>query len=219
MVERAYMGPDVEARSKLPAREAIMRVRVIGRLKADGVCVGLPYPSTLREWATANQKAKNLHSEWYLRPEALPDAHLRQLTEPVCVGCQPLTGDVWLFKNRFVSVDLELWRGAPDPSVVEELLLKIKHTVLKEERRLSKMQREVQALENLERLTPSVRQQIPDAVRLFVWQRDEGKCVSCGRKENIEFDHVIPVVEGGSSTERNVQLLCEGCNRSKGRSV
>jgi 5-methylcytosine-specific restriction endonuclease McrA len=35
----------------------------------------------------------------------------------------------------------------------------------------------------------------------------------------LEFDHIIPVTSGGSSTERNVQLLYESCNRSKGSTI
>lgn len=53
----------------------------------------------------------------------------------------------------------------------------------------------------------------------FVWQRDRGQCVKCGSRERLEFDHIIPLVAGGSSTERNIQLLCETCNRSKGATV
>ena len=71
----------------------------------------------------------------------------------------------------------------------------------------------------MEKLTGTFRESIPDKVRLFVWQRDKGQCVKCGSRERLEFDHIIPVVEGGSSTERNVQLLCEACNRSKGATI
>ena len=64
--------------------------------------------------------------------------------------------------------------------------------------------------------TEGGRAPIPDDVRIFVWRRDEGRCVRCGSNADLEFDHIIPVVMGGSNTARNLQLLCEACNRSKG---
>lgn len=57
---------------------------------------------------------------------------------------------------------------------------------------------------------------LSDDVKLFVWNRDGGKCVKCGGREKLEFDHIIPFSKGGSDTTRNIQLLCEKCNRSKG---
>ena len=60
-----------------------------------------------------------------------------------------------------------------------------------------------------------IRKSIPKAVQHDVWRRDEGRCVECGSNENLEFDHIIPHSRGGSDTERNLQLLCEKCNRSK----
>jgi 5-methylcytosine-specific restriction endonuclease McrA len=60
------------------------------------------------------------------------------------------------------------------------------------------------------------REPIPDDVKLFVWQRDRGCCVKCESNKNLEYDHIIPVSKGGSNTARNIQLLCQNCNRSKG---
>lgn len=56
-------------------------------------------------------------------------------------------------------------------------------------------------------------------VKLQVWRRDQGKCCGCGSKEKLEYDHIIPVSKGGSNTERNIQLLCEQCNRSKSSKI
>ena len=63
------------------------------------------------------------------------------------------------------------------------------------------------------------RERIPDDVKIYVWKRDGGKCVVCGSREKLEFDHIIPYSMGGSNTARNLQLLCERCNRSKGADI
>ena len=57
------------------------------------------------------------------------------------------------------------------------------------------------------------------SVKDKVWKRDGGKCVECGSNENLEFDHIIPHSKGGANTYRNIQLLCEPCNRSKSAKI
>jgi hypothetical protein len=132
----------------------------------------------------------------------------RQFRKPEALG-----NNQWLYRNKHLLVQ----SGEPlDPNT--EVML-IKHFVLRRERQYERIRREVEALENMEKLQTVSREPIPDSVRLFVWQRDKGQCVKCGSRERLEFDHIIPVSADGSNTERNVQLLCETCNRSKGSTI
>jgi HNH endonuclease len=63
------------------------------------------------------------------------------------------------------------------------------------------------------------RKPIPEQVRHEIWRRDQGRCVDCGSRERLEFDHIIPVSRGGANTVRNLELRCESCNRRKGASI
>ena len=54
---------------------------------------------------------------------------------------------------------------------------------------------------------------IPRSIRQAVWDRDGGKCVCCGSKRNLNFDHIQPVALGGESNENNLRLLCFHCNQ------
>jgi HNH endonuclease len=50
---------------------------------------------------------------------------------------------------------------------------------------------------------------IPSWVKLEVWKRDKGRCVTCGAQDHLHFDHIIPYSKGGSSKDpANVQILC-----------
>jgi 5-methylcytosine-specific restriction endonuclease McrA len=60
---------------------------------------------------------------------------------------------------------------------------------------------------------------ISQKTKMYVWQRDGGKCVECGSNQNLEYDHIIPFSKGGSNTDRNIQLLCESCNRLKSHKI
>ena len=66
---------------------------------------------------------------------------------------------------------------------------------------------------------PTRREAIPRAVQREVWQRDGGRCVECGTREKLCFDHIVPFSRGGSNSIRNLQLLCERCNLSKGNRI
>lgn len=65
----------------------------------------------------------------------------------------------------------------------------------------------------------NIRTKIPEQTRIEVWHRDGGMCTRCGSRERLEYDHIIPISKGGSNTARNMELLCENCNRSKRDSI
>jgi 5-methylcytosine-specific restriction endonuclease McrA len=61
---------------------------------------------------------------------------------------------------------------------------------------------------------------IPAHVRRAVWERDQGRCTfvsedghCCGSCEALEFDHIVPLAQGGESTVENVRLLCHAHNQ------
>lgn len=152
---------------------------------------------------------KSLHADASYR-RAAQDYFERQSCEP-----QPVL-EWWVYRTIVLQV------GRTESASFrnnDERILLIKQYVLRRERSLEKTRREVEILENYRSLDGATREPIPENVRLFVWRRDKGQCVRCGSRERLEFDHIIPVAAGGSSTERNIQLLCESCNRSKGASV
>lgn len=61
---------------------------------------------------------------------------------------------------------------------------------------------------------------IPTTVKLEVWARDGGKCVSCGAFDDIHFDHILPFSKGGTSLKaENIQLLCARHNLSKSAKI
>jgi hypothetical protein len=122
---------------------------------------------------------------------------------------------IWAFRGHWLKCD----KNAEKYLGRERLTMLMKRRVMQEEQRWQRIAREVEAFDNQDRIEEARRNPIPRSVRLFVWQRDEGKCVECGSLANLEYDHLIPVAKGGSSTERNLRLLCETCNRRKGAAI
>jgi len=114
----------------------------------------------------------------------------------------------WMFKGDFYSED----EGYSETEVKALVL----DGMQQKER---KVQRALARLNQSGAESSAARQLIPNDVKIFVWQRDEGRCVNCGSREKLEFDHIIPRVKGGGNSHRNLQLLCENCNRSKGGNI
>lgn len=61
---------------------------------------------------------------------------------------------------------------------------------------------------------------IPTGVKLEVWARDAGKCVTCGATDELHFDHILPFSKGGTSLKaENVQLRCARHNLAKSAKI
>ena len=61
---------------------------------------------------------------------------------------------------------------------------------------------------------------IPASVKLEVWKRDAGKCVTCGATDELHFDHILPYSKGGTSLKpENIQLLCARHNLEKSAKI
>ena len=145
-----------------------------------------------------------------------------QLEKPICLIRDDSSNTQWAYKGFVVTVEeKEKDIGIPRPEYKrlsqEEKAQQVMETVTTQEKRVQKLSK-LSSLEN--RMSKAAkRQPISDEVRMFVWQRDKGRCVQCGSNEKLVFDHIIPAAKGGSNTQRNLQLLCELCNRTKSDSI
>ena len=56
-------------------------------------------------------------------------------------------------------------------------------------------------------------------VRAAIFKKYGKQCLSCGSKENISLDHIMPVTKGGLNDLDNLQPLCKSCNSRKATKV
>lgn len=128
----------------------------------------------------------------------------RQKSHPV-LTLSTTDRNLWQFQSRFY------WdNDGLDASQVYALLVTRGH---REQQRIERAQAMV-AMGTAPR--GQVRGAIPDDLKQYVWRRDGGCCRQCGYQHELQYDHVIPVSMGGSTTAENLQILCGPCNRRKG---
>jgi HNH endonuclease len=173
-----------------------------------------------RFWLGIQLRKDDLQNLSYAEPIVLS----KETTRLVLFGPRPKTdalegrkydlkGDFWCLRNK-------LW-------CFRDCLYSVDERYTQEQARLLILERGEKEQKKLERLRLKFdseasreikycRPTIPEEIRVAVWRRDEGKCVRCDSRENLEYDHIIPVSKGGSNTARNIELLCEKCNREKG---
>jgi hypothetical protein len=149
----------------------------------------------------------SLRAQRGLTRSAFARAEAMQRTEAVCV-LQDDRRSYWWCCDRF-------WRADDDLSPQDVLALAYE----REARRRRKLER-AHAVLGARSLPASPRRTaIPREVKRAVFARDGGRCVECGARSELQYDHVIPLALGGASTPENLQILCAPCNGQKGASI
>ena len=123
-------------------------------------------------------------------------------------------------KIEYYYSQIEKEREESEKDFLESEKEKIKRQILEKKRKRELRKQAIEELQE-EGLMEKARKRepIPQDVQDAVWRRDGGRCVKCGSQENLEFDHIIPFSKGGSNTVRNLQLLCQKCNREKSNHI
>jgi hypothetical protein len=154
--------------------------------------------------------AGDLHSSTTWSKGQFRNLSKQQNAEPVLVLHDIASSTRWWwFNDRFYTESEGLL-----PVEVKALILE------KQRKKEARVRRAIAWMEHEPTIGEATRRtSISDKIKIFVWQRDNGKCVKCGSQHNLEFDHDIPISMGGSNSARNLQLLCESCNRAKGGSL
>ena len=158
------------------------------------------------------------------------DNVIRGFSAPTIIK-SPISGIFEFDKNKIIGYKEEICRIRKYPQdkkteiietlekeSIRESLLKKEHKKMLERETLAELIEEGKVFNTYTRKDGN-RETIPMDIASAVWNRDGGKCCICGSKENLEFDHIIPVSKGGATTFRNLQLLCENCNRKKSNHI
>lgn len=72
----------------------------------------------------------------------------------------------------------------------------------------------MQTVRTVEKKVP-MRIPVEYRIRQQVFERDNYRCVFCGRPDDLQIDHKFPVSKGGTNDIDNLQTLCKYCNQKK----
>ena len=120
----------------------------------------------------------------------------------------------YIYEDEQLQIESEKRKEEREKREIKQKLLEKERKKQLHRQALDELMKEGQVF-NQRKSGEQSREPIPKEIMNQVWNRDGGKCVQCGSQENLEFDHIIPFSKGGATTYRNLQLLCQKCNREK----
>lgn len=118
-----------------------------------------------------------------------------------------------IVEGDFISTEIER-EFEISPDMFESIIYASSDTQIKEDGNLNwRKKHSDQTINKMKR------KGIAPKVRWKVMQRDNFKCVKCGRGVNdvdcLQVDHILPVTKNGNNDEDNLQTLCWSCNVGK----
>ena len=131
--------------------------------------------------------------------------------DPFC-GCATTCVAAEQLNRKWVGIDV--WEGAHH--LIQERLNSETNLFtqgLSEVHKLTKPPKRTDT--DPKRIEKKKRKYVSDEIKEAVYERDNGACKSCGAKEELQYDHIIPFSKGGSDEIDNLQILCRSCNLAK----
>lgn len=220
LYEKNKRWPGIDGRVSLTGEVATIQIidrRGAWRIKLDASHPWYSVPQELWDWCFRHEFSENyggMPLDWgseITAQRVLEKINRKSFLKPISLFQRDVDSDdatFALFKGC-------IYRFGKEGYSQEQILMMI-------------MELENREIQNYERLKNNFsqeekkkyrRERITEEVRIAVWRRDGGGCSRCGSREKLEYDHIVPVSKGGSNTARNIELLCEKCNRSKSDNI
>jgi 5-methylcytosine-specific restriction endonuclease McrA len=143
---------------------------------------------------------------------------------PDCRPCQTAASARWIAANRsrFNELARASYRRHAAERIAKHRQWEAKNPDIDREIRARALAKRTPAsiAERSARRRARIRENGYEAVDFdAIFERDQGICHLCGQpvaRENLHFDHVIPLARGGSHTTDNVRVSHDVCNLKKG---
>ena len=147
-------------------------------------------------------------------PYGITAANLKYLTENshLYLTYVPNLQRYWFYKKYILWVN----RNCISQDDHRYINLKVEEFVLYGNEEFQRLKDKLNRIKELTSPRGNKRNNIKDEILSFILKRDREECVACGSKDNLQFDHILPLSKGGSDEPENLRVLCRSCNLSRG---